>query len=623
MSSEIIALGAVSALGTGAQAFHSGRVGERSASAVRHDHELAAAGLRKPFAARVSAPLPAAADVDRAGSLLLMAARELVTSLDETLPSWRARRVGLAVGTSGGGMPSLVRCVETLDAGQLLPAELARRAPYFGPLSVLEGVLDCELEPRTQLLAACASSVFALGLAHRWLQLSLADMVIAGGYDALCPFIAAGFECLGATAARPAPFRRRREGLALGEGAALVALVRAEGSTLAPRGRISGFAAASDAVHVTAPDRAGAGLARAAGAALMDADCPAASIDLVSAHGTGTTYNDSAESIALRTTLGEAASRAVVQPFKAVIGHTLGAAGVLETLAAIDAMDRGVLPAAVGDGEHELELTARLLDEAEPGSPLRCLKLSSAFGGGNAALVAESCHVPRTAGIAKLARRVSVVAVGEPVTVATPESLRGLVATDPVKLARMDPLSLLAVSALSVLPRVGSLGESTGVVVGSAAATLEIDAQFERRRRSRGPEPRRFPATSPNLAPGECTIAFGWHGPSHSVGAGPSAALEALLVAHDWVASGDADTVAVVAVEQVADFVRAIWTRAGWPVPSSGAVAAVLAVSPTLPELPRAALVEAKKVADGAHGALPEAAPGWPAFLAALARATR
>jgi 3-oxoacyl-[acyl-carrier-protein] synthase-1/3-oxoacyl-[acyl-carrier-protein] synthase II len=342
---------------------------------------------------------------------------------------------------------------------------------------------------------------------------------------------------------------------------------------------------------------------------------------LVSAHGTGTSYNDSAESIALRTTLGAAASQVVVHPFKAVVGHTLGAAGVLETLAGIDAMDRGVLPAAVGEGEREPELTARLLDEAEPGSALRCLKVASAFGGANAALVVEASRVPRSEVSPKPARRVSLLAVGQPITLPNVESLRGVVATDPLKLARMDPLSLLAVSAVSMLPNVGGLPESTGVVVGSAAATLEIDAEFERRRRARGPEPRRFPATSPNLAPGECTIAFSLHGPSHAVSAGPSAALEALLVAHDWVAAGDTDTVVVVAVEQVSDFVAAIWQQAGWPVPASGAAAAVLSVDPALPELPRAALLEAKKLADAGHGALPDAAPGWPAFLAALGRA--
>src|SRR5262249_20547980 len=137
--------------------------------------------------------------------------------------------------------------------------------------------------------------------------------------------------------------------------AALLALSRHSPANAEVLGHIVGFAAASDAVHVTAPDPTGAGLARAAERALLEAAESVTDIELVSAHATATPMNDLAESRALKIALGERTKRVVVHPFKAVIGHTLGAAGALEALAALDAVRRGLAPAAFGDGELEPE----------------------------------------------------------------------------------------------------------------------------------------------------------------------------------------------------------------------------------------------------------------------------
>src|SRR5262249_52086093 len=162
-------------------------------------------------------------------------------------------------------------------------------ATYFAPLDEvlaaagLGGVLL-----RTQILAACAASTIALGLGLRWLEHGACDLVLAGGYDGLGPFVASGFEVLRATTASPSrPFRIGRDGMSLGEGAGVVALVR-DGET---RGapvllRLAGFGASNDAVHITAPDRTGSGLARAGARAIADAGAAAAEIDLVSAHAT-------------------------------------------------------------------------------------------------------------------------------------------------------------------------------------------------------------------------------------------------------------------------------------------------------------------------------------------------
>ena len=248
--------------------------------------------------------------------------------------------------------------------------------------------LGVDLEPSAVVLGACASSTLALGLGLRWLERDACDLVLAGGFDEVTVFVAAGFEVLRATTAAPPPrpFRLGRDGMCLGEGAAILALARAA------RGKatafVTGFGASCDAIHLLAPDRTGGGLARAARAALSEAG--AGPIDLVSAHATATPFNDASESRALATALGACAAVAadpVVHPFKAQIGHALGAGSALELLVAVDAMRRGVLPAAAGEGPRDPDASARTIERAEAGPVRRALKLASAFGGANAALV--------------------------------------------------------------------------------------------------------------------------------------------------------------------------------------------------------------------------------------------
>jgi 3-oxoacyl-(acyl-carrier-protein) synthase len=184
-------------------------------------------------------------------------------------------------------------------------------------------------------------------------------------------------------------------------------------------------------------------------------------------------------------------------------------------------------------------------------------------------------------------------------------------------------LSAAAVAATaSALRSAGDLPLTrTGVVVGMAAATLENDDAFDRGLRekgARGAAPRKFPPTSPNLPPGQCAIAFGLGGPSLSVGADPAAAIEALLVAHDLVAAGDAEAMVVVAAEDVGDVVRAIFSAAGFPVPETGAAACVLRRADF--GVSRTRLSSILREGREAGGAVGGARPGFPSFLEALTR---
>jgi 3-oxoacyl-[acyl-carrier-protein] synthase II len=568
----IVAVGAVSPLGEGESAFAVGTAGERPETRVRRDSDLAARGLARPFAARAA---PDMAGADRAQALLGRAAEMLVDELDRNLDGWRSRRVALCIGTSAGGMPSLELALGTRARSLAIDPRTAKNALYDGPLSVLSLWFD---GPIVQVLAACASSTVAIGLGCRWLEANAVDLVIAGGYDALSDFVATGFEALGATTASALkPFRADRDGMALGEGAALVGLIRA-GEAERTFGHVLGFSVTNDAVHITAPDPEGRGLARAASAALGDAAVGPNDIDLVSAHATATPHNDRAETRAIAQVLGTAATRVVVHPFKAAIGHCLGASGALEALAALGAMRSAILPGALGSGPIEPGFSSRMLEANQAGESRTCLKLSSGFGGSNAVLV-----LAQTPGRAKARtpRAVGSLSAGTWVTAPSFEAIGRLRAVDEARIARLSNAGALAATAIaSALDGLESLPRSrVGVVVGTSVGCLEENEVFDRTRRERGPravEPRRFSRTSPNLPAGECAIAFGLLGPAFAVGGGPTAPLEALLVGLDLVAAGDADYVLVVTCDEVGDVARELFSAAGLIAPSHGAQAVVL-----------------------------------------------
>jgi 3-oxoacyl-[acyl-carrier-protein] synthase-1/3-oxoacyl-[acyl-carrier-protein] synthase II len=578
----VLARGAISPLGAGERATSVGLAGERPSTRVRDDAELRAARLAKPRAAR--APLESAPDsTERAAALLEVAARDLVERLDTLLPNWRERRLALSIGTSAGGMVSLERALWLRAAGQPVPQALARAALYEGPLAALEPWFGADT-PRVALLGACVASTFAIGLGCRWLDAGHADLVIAGGYDAVSLLVATGFEALGATSAStPAPFRAARDGLVLGEGAALLALMRADEAPSA-EGIVRGFAATSDATHVTAPDPAGQGLARAALRALNDAGMAESAVELVSAHATATPHNDAAEAAALATVLGSRTPSVPVHAFKDVIGHTLGAAGALETLAALDAMRNGIVPGAAAHGALDPGSRLHLPEANARGEAQLCLKLSAAFGGANAALVLGSAR-PSSSPAPRPLRAVSRIHEGTLVTTPDLELLAARSRLDELRRSRLDRASALALTAAAgVLDFVPELDpETTAVVVGTFAASLEANELFDARRRERGPggvEPRRFPATSPNLPAGWCTIAFGWRGPSIAVGGGPDAGAAALGVGLDLVAAGDAEHAIVIECNDVGAVTRELYRAAGFGEPLDGARACVLGTDP-------------------------------------------
>ncbi len=600
----ILASGAVSALGEGREAASAGVVGQPAVVAIGRDDELARAGLARPFVAR--AAIPAAVD-DRATWLLGRALDACTGELDRVRPSWRRERVGLVVGTSSGGMRQAERAFARIAEGHAW--QEGESASYHGPVARAVRDRGLSFDPVLVVLGACASSVLAIGLGCRWLERGDCDLVLAGGFDDVTVFVAAGFEALRATTATPPPrpFRTGRDGMALGEGAGLVALAREASGA---RAFVTGFGAASDAVHLTAPDREGRALSRAVQAALDEAGRPR--IDLVSPHATATPFNDPVEARVLASAFGD--DRPVVAPFKAQIGHTLGAAGVLETLACVDALERGVLPASAGQGEMDPEAMVRLLGRCEAGAPQNALKLALAFGGLNAALV-----VSTRPGARRAVRSAYVTRGAHVAAVPAPEELASLVggATRVVeRSSRGDGLVRLALGAVARLHASGVRLEGAGIVVGTALATLETNALFAARIRERGArmaEPRRFAYTSPNAVAGECSIAFDLTGPGFSLGGGLHAGLEALAAATLLVEAGDAERVVVVAVDEVGPATGAMGF--GALALREGAVATLVSADPS----GAVARAGAMSLARGSRATAASAAPGHQALLPLVA----
>jgi 3-oxoacyl-[acyl-carrier-protein] synthase II len=249
------------------------------------------------------------------------------------------------------------------------------------------------------IVSACSGGAHAIGAALRMIQYGDADAAVAGGAEAtLTEF---GFACFNALQALSPtgisrPFDARRDGFVMGEGAGVLVFEEAEaaaarGATIL--GEIAGYGSTSDAYHLTAPEPTGRPASRAIDLALRSAGVTAADVAYVNAHGTSTELNDAAETAALKLALGERAGAIPVSSTKSAIGHLLGAAGAVEAVATLQALNERVIPPTLGyevpDPELDLDYVpghARALVPVNGGPPVG-LSNSFAFGGHNVSLV--------------------------------------------------------------------------------------------------------------------------------------------------------------------------------------------------------------------------------------------
>lgn len=230
---------------------------------------------------------------------------------------------------------------------------------------------------------ACISGVVALLMGGYYVREGLYDHVVVTGGDIVSQFTLSGFSSLQALGAGPCkPFDAGRDGINLGEACATVVLTRERQSSADIA--LKGGATSNDANHISGPSRTGEGLLRVINQALRQSGVSSDEIGYVSAHGTATVYNDEMEAKALH---GAGLGETPVNSLKGYYGHTLGAAGVLETVLAGWSLRNGTLLPSLGYSRHGVSLPLRVVKENTQTNVTHCLKTASGFGGCNAALV--------------------------------------------------------------------------------------------------------------------------------------------------------------------------------------------------------------------------------------------
>ena len=335
--------------------------------------------------------------VPRVVPLALAAAREAVeqAKLDVT-DLEQSRRVGLVLGTGGGGLAFVEGQYKSLfTGGKVSPFCVVggTHGNLAGELSIALGLRG----PSHVVSTGCASSTDALGYARLLIRAGVCDAVVVGGADApIAPGILRGFERMGVVSTRrydaPAqscrPFSGSRDGFVLGEGAWMFVVERGDRATAAePIAEIAGYGSTSDAYHRVriAPDVAEC--VRAMGIALDEAGASAGDVDAVNLHGTGTEMNDRLETAAMHKLLGRRARDVPMSATKGMIGHPQGAGGAAGVAAAVLCGRRGFVHPSVNlddpDPECDLDYCP---GERRPASPRLILCNCIAFGSKNSAL---------------------------------------------------------------------------------------------------------------------------------------------------------------------------------------------------------------------------------------------
>jgi 3-oxoacyl-[acyl-carrier-protein] synthase II len=309
-------------------------------------------------------------------------------------------RAGALVGSGIGGILSILEWHRVL-----LEKGPSRISPFFIPsliVNMASGQLSIRYKlkgPNSSVVTACATGNHAIGDAFKIIQRGDADLMVAGGSEAIIDELPiGGFAQMKALSTRndePArasrPFDADRDGFVPGEGAGIVVLEHAEHARR--RGahiyaEIVGYGMTADAYHMTAPDPDGDGAVRAMAGALRDGGVRPEDVGYVNAHGTSTPYNDRTETLAIKQVFGDHARRLAVSSTKSMTGHLLGAAGGIEAIVTVLALQQGILPPTINyetpDPECDLDYVPNVARKAEVEF---AISNGFGFGGTNATLV--------------------------------------------------------------------------------------------------------------------------------------------------------------------------------------------------------------------------------------------
>jgi 3-oxoacyl-[acyl-carrier-protein] synthase II len=338
---------------------------------------------------------------DRFGQMALIASDQAIADAGLDLDdSDLSRDTAVLLGTAVGGITTLLNGADVLrDRGErrvsalMIPMMMSNAAA--GEIAIRHGFHGLTLS----VVSACATGTHAVGEAARLIRSGAAPVVICGGSEAgMHPLSLAAFGNMQAVSRRndeperaSRPFDADRDGFVLGEGAGVLvleSLARARARMARIYAEVIGYGASTDAFHITAPDKEGAGAILSMKRALDDAGLEPEKIDYINAHGTSTPLNDAIETRAIRELFGQHANGVPISSTKSMIGHLMGAAGAVEAIACIKSLETGVLHPTINyetpDPDCDLDYVPNQARETHPGT---ALSNSFGFGGHNGTLI--------------------------------------------------------------------------------------------------------------------------------------------------------------------------------------------------------------------------------------------
>lgn len=296
---------------------------------------------------------------DRYEHFAAVAVKQAVEQSGLTVTESNAGRIGVIISAAIGGLQSLEDAIFTVrDTGP------RRVSPFLIPMLMPNGAsgltaIDYGIKgPCLSVASACASGADGIGTAWMMLRNGTIDVAIAGASEApICRAGVAAFDRVGAMSRRnadysmtPQPFDKNRDGLVMGEGAAVLVLeteshAKSRGASILAE--LAGYASTADAFHITAPHETGMGGATAIRLALESARVNPQQVGYISAHGTGTSLNDLSETRAVKSAFGEMAYKTPISSTKSMTGHMMGATGALEAIFCVNAIREGLLPPTI------------------------------------------------------------------------------------------------------------------------------------------------------------------------------------------------------------------------------------------------------------------------------------
>ena len=400
----ITGMGAVTPIGNNVETFwNSVKEGKNGIGPITKfdtaDYKVKIAAEVKDFTAKDYMDFKAAKRMETFSQYAVAAAKEACADAGFKIEEEDPYRCGVIIGSGVGSLQQVEKACQTIEKkgpGRvnllLVPMMISNMAA--GNVSIQLGLKGkC-----TNVVTACATGTNCIGDALRAIQYGDADVMFAGGTEScICPTAVAGFTSLTAltTAEDPEhaslPFDKERGGFVLGEGAGVVVLeelehAKARGAHI--YAELAGYGATGDAYHITSPAEDGSGAAKAMELAMEEAGIAPSEVQYINAHGTGTHHNDLFETKAIKKAFGDAAENLVINSTKSMIGHLLGAAGAVECIVTVKAIEEGFIHQTIGTKEPGEGCDLNYAIGAPVEKEVRCaISNSLGFGGHNASLL--------------------------------------------------------------------------------------------------------------------------------------------------------------------------------------------------------------------------------------------